>query len=710
MEQGAAPARHRFGSYEIMETVGQGGMGVVYRAYDTVLKRVVALKILRDDLRDQAHLVARFQREAEAFASLNHPNIVHIYSVGRVGRIPYIAMECIDGLPLSRLLKAERRLPWPRALQIAYEIAQALACAHDAQIIHRDIKPGNIIIASDGHAFVTDFGIAKVLNAETQLTVDGARLGTPQYMSPERCQSKETTAASDIYSLGILLFQMIAGQLPFHNDTPVGLIQQILADPPPRLSTVCPTVPDTMDRLVAHMIEKDPTARPASAEVLCEIMARVRDGKSLTEQDAAQADAVRNYQEAPTPPLPRPRLDWRMPRWVPRIRRALRQNPRYNTLAWIIAVVLGAAVAATVSVVWTAKVSPAAGAAPALVRAVSLWQDPGPMAHFVDEGPAVTAATIQLPDFDVRQAFWTGAPGVWAVQLDGAAGTAHAGESAAASIDFTTRRASMIVPPHRNVGATFAVTGGMLDRVFVRHASAPNTIFAWSTGGSGVFTTRTVRLPNSAINRIGLVATHPNMEHTALVVEDGAARTWSIARMAGGGELEPWATAAGPVIAMHWSPRGNAITYLTGMPNGERQLWFLPVGTATPVPLASGSLNTNSGAITPDGLGIITSREDGDRSLLSMLNPDPAATPAALGEGWAGGWSAQSEAVFTALDNQGRVQMWKCNPASPGTRTPLTYLSGGTAAWCNVSIDGIYAVTTAEGQDRPALVLVHLAP
>jgi serine/threonine protein kinase len=710
MEQGAAPARHQFGAYEIMETVGQGGMGVVYRAYDTVLKRVVALKILRDDLRDQAHLVARFQREAEAFASLNHPNIVHIYSVGRVGRIPYIAMECIDGLPLSRLLKAERRLPWPRALQIAYEIAQALASAHDAQIIHRDIKPGNIIIANDGHAFVTDFGIAKVLNAETQLTVDGARLGTPQYMSPERCQGKETTAASDIYSLGILLFQMIAGQLPFHNDTPVGLIQQILADPPPRLSTVCPNVPDTMDRLVAYMIEKDPTARPASADALCEIMARVRDGKSLTELDALQADTLRNYEDAHTPSVPRPHLGGRMPRWVPRLRRALRKNPRYSTLAWIIAVALGAAVAATLSVVWTAKISPAAGAAPPLVRDVSRWQDRGPMASFIDEGPAVTAATIQLPDFAVRQAFWTGAPGVLAVQLDGAPGTAHNGESAAAYIDFTTRKASMIVPPHRNDGATFAVTGGALDQVFVRQASAPDTIFAWSTGGSGVFTTRTVRFPNSAISRIGLVAPHPHIEHFALAVEDNADRAWSIARMAGGGELEPWATAAGPIIAMHWSARGNALTYLTGMPNGERQLWFLPVGTEAPVPLASGALSVDSGAITPDGLGILISRQDGGRYLLSMLSPDPAAAPAALGEGWAGGWSARGEAVFTALDNQGRVQMWKCLPASPGTRTPLTFLSGGTETWCSVSMDGIYAVTAAEGQDRPALVLVHLAP
>ena len=186
-----------FGNYEIIETVGQGGMGVVYRAKDTSLGRIVALKVLKDDLRVHKPLVARFQREAEAYATLNHPNIVHIYSVGAVGNIPYIAMEFIEGGTLSVTMKRERRIPWERALKIAEQIAEALGSAHEVGIIHRDIKPGNIMLSADEHAYVTDFGIAKVLTAETKLTMEGSRLGTPQYMSPERCRKETGTASSD---------------------------------------------------------------------------------------------------------------------------------------------------------------------------------------------------------------------------------------------------------------------------------------------------------------------------------------------------------------------------------------------------------------------------------------------------------------------------------------------------------------------------------
>ncbi|MDK1020951.1 MAG: serine/threonine-protein kinase, partial [Candidatus Hydrogenedentes bacterium] len=182
-----------FGDYEIIETIGHGGMGIVYRAHDMALGRIVALKVLKDDLRSSRQICARFQREAEAFASLNHPNIVHIYAVGSVGRIPFISMEYIEGQSLSTIMRRRKRLPWKRALHIAQQIAEALACAHEAQIVHRDIKPGNILLDKDDRAFVTDFGIAKVLTAETQLTVDGSRLGTPQYMSPERCTNKEIT-------------------------------------------------------------------------------------------------------------------------------------------------------------------------------------------------------------------------------------------------------------------------------------------------------------------------------------------------------------------------------------------------------------------------------------------------------------------------------------------------------------------------------------
>ncbi|MEK7864058.1 MAG: serine/threonine-protein kinase, partial [Chloroflexota bacterium] len=206
---GALPARHVLGNYELFEEIGRGGMGIVYRALDLSLDRIVAVKILRDDLRAHSSIVTRFSREAQAAARLDHPNIVQIYTVGAADRTPYIAMEFVDALPLSAVMQREHRLEWTPALDIARQIAAALACAHDSHVIHRDVKPPNILLDDHHRAFVTDFGIAKILTLDDNLTVDGTRLGTPHYMAPERCKNGEVTAASDLYSLGVLLFQML---------------------------------------------------------------------------------------------------------------------------------------------------------------------------------------------------------------------------------------------------------------------------------------------------------------------------------------------------------------------------------------------------------------------------------------------------------------------------------------------------------------------
>ena len=299
-----ARASTLFGQYNILETLGHGGMGVVYRAHDTSLDRIVALKVLREDLRTQKHVVARFQREAEAIAMVTHPNIVHIYSVGAVGKIPYLAMEYIEGDPLSKIMQRERQLPWETVFEVGEQVARALASAHEANIIHRDIKPGNVLVDKEWHAVVTDFGVAKVLTAETQLTVDGSRLGTPQYMSPERCLNKEITTSSDIYSLGVLMFQMIAGRLPYRAKDPIELLRKIVSTPPARLRDYMPDIPDDVERLVAHMIEKNPNDRPPSANDLAELIARVRAGKPLVEEDDGMGVAMDELRESLATPTP----------------------------------------------------------------------------------------------------------------------------------------------------------------------------------------------------------------------------------------------------------------------------------------------------------------------------------------------------------------------------------------------------------------------
>lgn len=312
-EQNAVPERYFFGPYEILETLGRGGMGVVYRAHDRALGRDVALKILRDDLRGEARVLARFRREAETFARLDHPNIVHVHSVGAIDNIPYIAMQYIEGETLANRLRRNGPMPWQEALRIGLHVAEALASAHAAQVIHRDIKPGNILLGDDDGVHVTDFGIAKVLNAATQLTIDGSRLGTPQYMCPERCRNQEITPSSDLYSLGVVLFQSITGKLPYSARSSVELIDKITGETPARAGTLVSGLPDSVERLLAWLLEKTPARRPAGATALAEAIQRVLDGKPLDAGKTTMGHALEGYRRAlpkeepatPSPALPR---------------------------------------------------------------------------------------------------------------------------------------------------------------------------------------------------------------------------------------------------------------------------------------------------------------------------------------------------------------------------------------------------------------------
>lgn len=273
----------RLGIYQIDRRLGRGGMGEVYMAHDTALDRTVALKVLRSTLVHDEQLVERFHREARASAKLNHPNIVRIHSVGVEDGVPYFAMEWIDGEPLDAILKAQGTLPWQRAMNITGQVASALESAHAQGIIHRDIKPANILIDKSGRAHVTDFGVAKVLNARTQLTTEGTFIGTPQYMSPEQCGVGEISPASDLFSLGATAYEMLSGMLPFDGDTPATLIRKITQESPNPLSELVPGLPESVCTLVHRLLEKDAANRYQSAhEVLCDLE-RIRIGATLSE-------------------------------------------------------------------------------------------------------------------------------------------------------------------------------------------------------------------------------------------------------------------------------------------------------------------------------------------------------------------------------------------------------------------------------------------
>ena len=250
--------------YEIIEKVGNGGMATVYKATDLVLKRYVAVKVLRDEFTTDEEFIKRFAAEAQSAASLTHPNIVSIYDVGHEDNLYYIVMELIKGKTLKQIINEDGKLPWKWSLNIASQIASALETAHRNKIIHRDIKPHNIIITEDGIAKVTDFGIAKVVSNST-ITAFGATIGSVHYFSPEHAKGGYTDEKSDIYSLGVVMYEMLTGQVPFDADTAVSVALKHMQEEPIEPMELNPDIPKAVNDIIMKAMQKDTGLRYQSA-------------------------------------------------------------------------------------------------------------------------------------------------------------------------------------------------------------------------------------------------------------------------------------------------------------------------------------------------------------------------------------------------------------------------------------------------------------
>lgn len=268
-----------FGDYEIRGELGRGGTGVVYLAYDRPLQRLVALKVLRPQFAGDPVWLARFRREAQAVASLNHRNIVTLFKVAQLGQQHAIAMEYFEGMSLARLLQAKGSLDTRRALHVARQVAAALAAAHKNNVIHRDIKPHNIMVNRTGAAKVLDFGIARLGDGTSSLSGGPSIVGTPYYMSPEQCQGGEFDARTDIYSLGVTLFEMLTGHVPFTGDTPLAIMYRICSEPFPDWTGVAPPIPDPVARMLSLMTARSPNARyPSAGALLADLTSYIQDG------------------------------------------------------------------------------------------------------------------------------------------------------------------------------------------------------------------------------------------------------------------------------------------------------------------------------------------------------------------------------------------------------------------------------------------------
>ncbi len=259
--------------YEILEQVGNGGMATVYKAKCHVLNRFVAVKVLRDEFTTDEEFVKRFNTEAQAAASLTHPNIVSVYDVGSEGDLHYIVMELIKGKTLKDIINQDGKLSWKWSVNVAIQIASALETAHKNNIIHRDIKPHNIIITEDGIAKVTDFGIAKAVSNST-ITAFGSTIGSVHYFSPEHARGGFTDPKSDLYSLGVVLYEMVTGQLPFKADTPVSVALKHMQENPKEPMEINPELPKAVNNIILKAMQKDINLRYQTATEMLRDLSR----------------------------------------------------------------------------------------------------------------------------------------------------------------------------------------------------------------------------------------------------------------------------------------------------------------------------------------------------------------------------------------------------------------------------------------------------
>jgi len=281
--------------YHLLATVAGGGMAVVYKAQDRLLNRIVAVKVLRPEYAQDPAFLASFKQEAQAAANLTHPNVVTVYDVGQDGARHYIVMEHIDGRDLKLVIHEQAPLSIARALDIAIDVCAGIGFAHRTGIVHCDVKPQNVLVSPDGRIKVTDFGIARAFSQIAPREVDMV-WGTPHYFAPEQAAGEPPTPASDVYSIGIMLYEMLSGRLPFDASDHTALAHMHMHDEPPPLHLLNPQVPLQLEQIVNKVLSKDPTARFRSAEHLGRIFSGYRRG----------AGQMTGYQPAAAPPTPPP--------------------------------------------------------------------------------------------------------------------------------------------------------------------------------------------------------------------------------------------------------------------------------------------------------------------------------------------------------------------------------------------------------------------
>lgn len=289
--------------YRLIEQIGSGGMSVIYKAQDLELGRIVTAKVLRPSLVSDPEFLIRFKREAQAAASLSHPNIVMVYDVGQDGpKTHYIVMEYVPGQDLKKLIRARGAFDVEAAISIVIEVCKGVGYAHRAGLVHCDIKPQNILVTPENAIKVTDFGIARALTQPVPEEKEEMVWGSPHYFSPEQAAGEPPTPASDVYSIGVVLFELVTGRLPFTGQDYQELALAHIKEPPPSIQDVNPALPAELDRIIRKVLSKEPSARYRTADQLGRILdTYLKEGQQPTSAFVVKSSAI-DMEAAPEPP------------------------------------------------------------------------------------------------------------------------------------------------------------------------------------------------------------------------------------------------------------------------------------------------------------------------------------------------------------------------------------------------------------------------
>lgn len=719
----------KLGKYAVQALIGRGAMATVYLAKDAALGRPVALKVLLGSLARNPDQVRRFQMEALAAAPLQHPNIVRIYDAGTLSGVPFIAMEYVEGESLERFIQRSGALPWQHALQIAQQIADALDCAHRAGIIHRDVKPANILLDRQGRVRLSDFGIANITRYPMTATPANEFLGTPEYMSPEQCAgSSDLAPSTDLFSLGVTLYRMLSAQMPFEGSNTASLIKSITELNPPRLNTIVSDLPDDVARLVAHLLEKQRHQRPTSARWVVDQIARLQRDNGGTSALPEALNAFILEQSQPR----RLRTDTPTPH---KSSAASARGPRFEFVErqkfYAPISLLARSTAAALIIVASAG----AGywhffrtAAP--VQAAALLAS-----NFKSAGPGMWKAALPAEHWNATSLHWVGNTPRLLVRCEGVRGTRAQDAAGVLAYDIADQGIYSIDAPSgpamnsdhwstRPAGSWPGLMPEMpadapLAHTFVRpvygadrndgqimlvphaaHAAAPRpeAVFAcaplaWMLPPTGP----------AAPPWAGQAAISPNGHTLCLLLRDPAAGTLFLAerdvRHGASDSLDrPLAQGGDPILpgSVQYSPDGSLIAFMRERDPGERSLWVVPAAqqATAAIPVALGRLGTEA-AFSPRGdlIAVTLETDDGPRIALADTREGTVAAQLGPGRVTQESWHPSGRfLVITTDDNEtGGPQLVAVGTETPHTRQTLTRFEEGVLHGAAISRDGQWA-------------------